>query len=64
MVGLARADAAGGDLGRAAARLRRAAERLPLTATLVLLAEVELALGRADAAEAALDRGRARSGSS
>ena len=38
MVGLARVDAAGGDLGRAAARLRRAAERLPLTGTLVLLA--------------------------
>ena len=34
MVGLARTDAAGGDLGRAAARLRRASERLPLTTTL------------------------------
>ena len=34
MVGLARADAASGDLGRAAARLRRASARLPLTATL------------------------------
>ena len=45
LVGLARADAAGGDLGRAAARLRRAVARLPLTSTLDLLAEAELALG-------------------
>src|SRR5918999_1919286 len=41
LVGLARADAAGGELGGAAARLRRAANRLPLTTTLTLLAEVE-----------------------
>ena len=60
MVGLARADAAGGDLGRAAARLRRAAERLPLTATLGLLAQVERALGRPAAAAAALDTARAQ----
>jgi tetratricopeptide (TPR) repeat protein len=54
-VGLARADAAGGDLGRAAARLRRAAAQLPLTATLSLLAQVEGALGQPAAAQAALD---------
>jgi tetratricopeptide (TPR) repeat protein len=60
MVGLARADAAGGDLGRAAARLRRAAAQLPLTATLSLLAQVEAALGRPAAAEAALDAARAQ----
>jgi len=54
LVGLARADAAGGDLGRAAVRLRRAAERLPLPATLGLLSEVERALGRDEAAKAAL----------
>ena len=50
LVGLARADAAGGDLGRAAVRLRRASDRLPLPATLVLLAEVERALGDDEAA--------------
>jgi hypothetical protein len=60
MVGLARADAAGGDLGRAAARLRRAAERLPLTSTLNLLAQVERRLGRPAAAAAALDTARAQ----
>lgn len=60
MVGLARADAAGGDLGRAAARLRRAAERLPLTSTLVLLAQVERALGHPAAAAAALEGARAQ----
>ena len=60
MVGLARADAAGGDLGRAAARLRRAAAQLPLTATLSLLAQAEEALGRPAAAEAALDAARAQ----
>jgi tetratricopeptide (TPR) repeat protein len=54
LVGLARADAAGGDLERAAVRLRRASDRLPLRATLVLLSEVERALGRDDAAGAAL----------
>jgi tetratricopeptide (TPR) repeat protein len=60
MVGLARADAAGGDLGRAAARLRRAAERLPLTSTLGLLAQVEEALRHPAAAAAALDTARAQ----
>jgi tetratricopeptide (TPR) repeat protein len=60
MVGLARADAAGGDLGRAAARLRRASERLPLIATLTLLAQVERELDRPDAAAAALDGARAQ----
>jgi hypothetical protein len=60
MVGLARADAAGGDLGRAAARLRRAAERLPLTSTLNLLSQVERSLGHPAAAAAALDTARAQ----
>jgi tetratricopeptide (TPR) repeat protein len=60
MVGLARADAASGDLGRAAARLRRASARLPLTATLSLLGEVEQARGRAEAAQASLDAARAQ----
>jgi tetratricopeptide (TPR) repeat protein len=54
VVGLARVDAAGGALGRAAARLRRAADRLPLPATLVLLSEVERARGRDGSAETAL----------
>ena len=60
MVGLARADAASGDLGRAAARLRRASARLPLTATLSLLAEVEQARGRGAAAQGSLDAARAQ----
>ena len=60
MVGLARADAASGDLGRAAARLRRASARLPLTATLSLLAQVEQARGRDGAAEASLAAARAQ----
>jgi tetratricopeptide (TPR) repeat protein len=59
MVGLARADAASGDLGRAAARLRRASELLPLTATLSLLGEVERARGQEQAARASLDTARA-----
>jgi tetratricopeptide (TPR) repeat protein len=62
MVGLARTDAAGGDLGRAAARLRRASERLPLTSTLTRLAEAERALGHPAAAAAALDTARAQQG--
>ena len=61
-VGLARADAAGGDLGRAAARLRRAAQRLPLTSTLGLLAQVERAQGHQAVAAAALDTARAQQG--
>lgn len=60
VVGLARTDAAGGALGRAAARLRRAADRLPLTATLTLLAQVERALGHPARAQAALDGARAQ----
>jgi hypothetical protein len=60
LVGLARVDAAGGDLGRAAVRLRRAAERLPLPRTLTLLAEVERALGDDAAARAALSAARAQ----
>jgi tetratricopeptide (TPR) repeat protein len=60
VVGLARADAAGGALGRAAARLRRAADRLPLTATLTMLAEVERLLGHRAEARAALAAARAQ----
>jgi tetratricopeptide (TPR) repeat protein len=60
LVGLARADMAGGSLEGAAARLRRAAERLPLPATLVLLAEVEQALGDGAAARASLTAARAQ----
>jgi tetratricopeptide (TPR) repeat protein len=59
-VGLARADAASGDLGRAAARLRRASARLPLTATLSLLAQVERARGDRAAADASLAAARAQ----
>jgi tetratricopeptide (TPR) repeat protein len=60
LVGLARADAAGGDLGRAAARLRRASAQLPLTATLGLLAQVERARGDDPAADASLAAARAQ----
>jgi tetratricopeptide (TPR) repeat protein len=60
VVGLARADAASGDLGRAAARLRRAAARLPLTSTLSLFAEVDEARGRRAAARASLAAARAQ----
>jgi tetratricopeptide (TPR) repeat protein len=60
MVGLARADAAGGDLGGAAARLRRAAGLLPLTSTLALLAQVERSLGHPAAARTALDTASAQ----
>ena len=62
LVGLARTDAAGGDLGRAAARLRRASERLPLTSTLTRLADAERALGHPAAAAAALATARAQQG--
>jgi tetratricopeptide (TPR) repeat protein len=58
LTGLARIDAAGGDLKRAAARLRRSTDRLPLTGALVLLAEVERALGRRRAAGADLAAAR------
>ena len=60
MVGLARADTAGGALGGAAARLRRAAALLPLTSTLALQAQVERALGNGAAADAALGAARAQ----
>jgi tetratricopeptide (TPR) repeat protein len=60
LVGLARADAAGGSLEAAAARLRRAAARLPLPRTLTLLAEVEGALSNERAAGAALAAARAQ----
>jgi len=59
LVGLARIDAAGGRLGPAARRLRRAAELLPLAPTLTLLADVELAAGRERAARADLGAARA-----
>ena len=58
LTGLARIDAAGGDLRRAAARLRRSTDRLPLTSALVLLAEVEGELGRTRAAGADLAAAR------
>jgi tetratricopeptide (TPR) repeat protein len=58
LTGLARIDAAGGDLQRAAARLRRSTNRLPLTTSLVLLAEVEGAAGRPRAANADLAAAR------
>jgi tetratricopeptide (TPR) repeat protein len=60
LTGLARVDAAGGDLRRAAARLRRSTDRLPLTGSLVLLAEVERAAGRTRAAKADLAAARAQ----
>jgi tetratricopeptide (TPR) repeat protein len=60
LVGLARVDASGGDPGRAAVRLRGAAERLPLPRTLTLLAEVERALGNDADARAALAAARAQ----
>jgi tetratricopeptide (TPR) repeat protein len=60
LVGLARVDAAGGEPARAAARLRRAARRLPLASTLTLLAGVERELGHRDAAAAALAAARAQ----
>ena len=58
LVGLARVEAAGGAFASAAARLRRATDRLPLTSALTLLAEVELAASRQDAARAAVAAGR------
>ena len=60
LTGLARIDAADGDLTRAAARLRRSTDRLPLTTALVLLAEVEQALGRRRAADGDLAAARAQ----
>ena len=58
LTGLARIDAAGGRLRRAAARLRRSTNRLPLTTALTLLSEVETALGRRRAASADLAAAR------
>jgi tetratricopeptide (TPR) repeat protein len=58
LTGLARIDAAGGALPRAAALLRRSTDRLPLTTSLVLLAEVEHALGRKRVASDALAAAR------
>jgi tetratricopeptide (TPR) repeat protein len=46
LTGLARIEAAGGELDRAAALLRRSTRRLPLTASLTLLGEVQLAARR------------------
>ena len=46
LTGLAHIHAAGGDLPGAAARLRRSTDRLPLTSSLTLLAEVQAALAR------------------
>ncbi|HEU0024916.1 MAG TPA: hypothetical protein VFQ12_09810 [Thermoleophilaceae bacterium] len=46
LVGLARLDAAGGALRPAIARLRRATRLLPLTTSLTLLADFELAAGQ------------------
>jgi tetratricopeptide (TPR) repeat protein len=54
LAGLARVDIAFGRLAPAARRLQAAGERLPLTTLFTLLAEVELAAGRRDAAERAL----------
>ena len=49
LTGLARLSAARGDLDEAAALLRRSTERLPLTTSLTLLGETEVAAGRARA---------------
>jgi tetratricopeptide (TPR) repeat protein len=60
LVGLARAEMAGGSPEGAAARLRRPAARLPLPRTLTLLAEIERTLDNEGAAEAALAAARAQ----
>jgi tetratricopeptide (TPR) repeat protein len=60
LVGLARIDAAGGRLDRSAARLRRAANQLPLTTTLTLLGEVEIAAGQREAGRNDLAAARAQ----
>jgi tetratricopeptide (TPR) repeat protein len=62
LAGLARVDIARGWLGRAIGRLRAAAGRLPLTSTLTLLAETELASGREAAARRDLSVVRAQQG--
>ena len=58
LTGLARIDVARGELGSAAARLRRSTDRLPPTSSLVLLSEVEGAIGRRRAARADLAAAR------
>jgi tetratricopeptide (TPR) repeat protein len=60
LAGLARVDIARGRLGRAIGRLRAAGERVPLTSTLTLLAETELAAGRDEAARLDLSVVRAQ----
>jgi len=56
--GLARVDAARGAPRRAAARLRRLAKARPPARALIFLAELELAIGRPDAARAHLSAAR------
>ncbi len=60
LAGLARVALAGGDADAAAARLRRSTDRLPLTTNLTLLADVERAAGRLEAAAAQLKVVRAQ----
>jgi tetratricopeptide (TPR) repeat protein len=62
LTGLARIDAAAGDLRPAAARLRRSTELLPLTSSLVLLAEVERAAAKDAGTEGAARRLRRSAG--
>ena len=58
--GIARVDAATGDVGTAIARYRRIVARRPLPEYAIALAEAELVAGRADAARADLDLVRAQ----
>jgi tetratricopeptide (TPR) repeat protein len=58
LTGLARVEAARGDLDAAARLLRSSTRRLPLTTSLTLLGEVELAAGRRSAAARHLDAAR------
>ena len=58
LTGLARVEAANGDLESAARLLRRSTRRLPLTTSLTLLGEVELAAGRRSAAARHLEAAR------
>ena len=62
LTGLARIDAASGRLHRAAARLRRSTNELPLTTALTLLADVEGAIGQKRAATADLAAARVQHG--
>jgi tetratricopeptide (TPR) repeat protein len=59
LTGLARLSAARGDLDEAAALLRRSTKRLPLTTSLTLLGETELAAGRERGARRHLAAARA-----